>query len=87
MSSGTLRFLANLGGARWDLRNLGHLNCRSDYFADFLLEPSVSRRGRGTGGLGTAADSRQGEVDEVKGRNAQESTQFQECSCGPFEKQ
>jgi hypothetical protein len=64
MNSEILRFLANRRGTRWDLRNRGHLIWRIDPFADFLLEPSVGPRGGGIGGLGAAADSRQG-VEEA----------------------
>jgi hypothetical protein len=71
----------------WDLRNRGHLNCRNDPFVASLLEPSVSRRGGGIGGLGAAADSCQGPEDAAKWRDVQESNWFQECSCGDIEKQ
>src|ERR1700674_1280004 len=67
MNSATLRFLANQGGARWDVRTRGYLICRNDHFAAFLLEPSLSPCGGGIGGLGAAADSRHGAQGAAEG--------------------
>ena len=72
-NSRTFRFLANRRGTSEDLRNRGHLNRCNDHFAGLLLEPSVGPRGRGLGGLGAAADSRQGAEQEAEWRYTQES--------------